>query len=148
MMHKVLSRSYTIPRNMSEEVRYWPRIGMVVSRETAEQFLSKLSGGDVGSILDEDLDEFVAVVPVTVTEMEGELDILFNNPPIEGVVVFDEMNNAILELMEFERNRKQFIMSAKADGMTKDEAKTAYETAKGLLVKKHLPDSGESDEEE
>ncbi len=148
MIHKVLSRSYTIPINMSEEVRYWPRIGMMVSREIAEQFLSKLSGGGVGSILDEDLDEFVAVVPLTVTELEVELDVLFDNPPLEEEVVFDEMNQAILDLMDFESNRKQFILDAKADGMTMDEAKTAYETAKAVLVKKHLPESDESEEEE
>ena len=147
MSHKVLSRSYTIPLNMSEEVRYWPRIGMRVSRNIAEQFLSKLSGGDVGSILDEDLDEFVAVVPITVHEMETELEVLFKNPPLEEVVVFDDMNQAILDLMEFESNRKRFILERKSEGMDMDEAKKAYETAKGLLVKKHLPDSGEEEEE-
>jgi len=132
---------------MGEEVRYWPRIGMKVSRQTADQFLSKLSGGDVGSILDEDLDEFVAVVPVTQHELNAELDILFTNPPIEEEVVFDELNQAILELMTFESNRKQFLLDRKSEGMDMDEAKTAYETAKGVLVKKHLPDSGESEEE-
>jgi hypothetical protein len=146
MIHKVLSRSYTIPLNMSEEeVRYWPRIGMRVSRNIAEQFLSKLSGGDVGSILDEDLDEFVAVVPITVHEMETELDVLFKNPALEEVVVFDDMNQAILDLMEFESNRKRFILDRKSEGMDMDEAKKAYETAKGLLVKKHLPDSEEEE---
>jgi len=148
MIYKVLSRSYTIPTIMSEEVRYWPRIGMKVSREVAEQFLSKLSGGEVGSILDEDLDEFVAVVPVTQHELNTELEILFSNPPLEDAVVFDESNQAILELMDFESNRKQFILDRKAEGMDMDEAKTAYETAKGVLVKKYLPDSEESDEEE
>jgi hypothetical protein len=133
---------------MSEEVRYWPRIGMKVSREIAEQFLSKLSGGEVGSILDEDLDEFVAVVPLTVTEMEAELDVLFTNPPLEEPIVFDEANQAILELMDFESNRKQFILDRKAEGMEMDEAKTAYEAAKGALVKKYLPDTEESEEEE
>tara|TARA_B100000745_G_scaffold241108_1_gene163565 strand:+ start:990 stop:1436 length:447 start_codon:yes stop_codon:yes gene_type:complete len=148
MIHKVLSRSYTIPLNMSEEVRYWPRIGMKVSREVADQFLAKLSGGEVGSILDEDLDEFVAVVPITVHELNTELDILFTNPALEGEIVFDEVNQAILELMTFESNRKQFILDCKSEGMTMEEAKTAYETAKGVLVKKYLPDSGESEEEE
>jgi hypothetical protein len=131
-----------------EEVRYWPRIGMKVSRQTADQFLSKLSGGDVGSILDEDLDEFIAVVPITQHELNTELDILFTNPAIEEEVVFDELNQAILELMTFESNRKQFILERKSEGMKMDEAKTAYETAKALLVKKYLPDSGESEEEE
>lgn len=132
---------------MSEEVRYWPRIGMKVNKETAEQFLSKLSGGEVGNILDEDLEEFVAVVPITVHELNTELEVLFDNPPLEEEVVFDELNTAILELMAFESNRKQFILDCKSEGMAMDEAKTEYEKAKALLVKKHLPDN-ESDEEE
>ena len=52
------------------EVRYWPRIGMRVDKETADSFISKLVGaGDVGSILYESLEEFVAVVPVTPTTL-------------------------------------------------------------------------------
>jgi hypothetical protein len=128
------------------EVRYWPRIGMRVDKETADSFISKLvGGGDVGSILDDDLDEFVAVVPVTPGTLTKEIELLFDAPEEEETPAFDDVNTAILELMDFESKRKSFLVAHKADGMTMDEAKEAYDVAKANLVRVHL---GLDEEEE
>ena len=134
------------------EVRYWPRIGMRVEREVADAFLDKLADASVGSILDEDLDEFVNVTPLSRQELNRELDELFENPPDPDSPSFDEFNSAILELMDFEANRKEFILECKAEGMTLDESKVAYENAKAELVRNHLDipnvDAAPQDEEE
>jgi hypothetical protein len=39
-----------------QELRYWDRLGMYVSRTDAEDFISK--AGATGAVLDEDLEEF------------------------------------------------------------------------------------------
>jgi hypothetical protein len=133
------------------EVRYWPRIGMRVEREVAEAFLDKLADVSVGSILDEDLDEFVNVTPLSREELNRELNKLFENPPDPTAPAFDEFNSAILGLMDFEANRKEFILECKAEGMTLDEAKVAYENGKAELVREHLDipnmDTPQDDEE-
>ena len=127
------------------EVRYWPRIGMRVDRETADSFISKLVVGDVGSILDEDIDEFVAVTPLTPTVLTKEIETLFSSPVEDTSPEFDEVNMAILELMAFEGERKSFIMERKEEGMTTEEAKEAYDIAKANLVKKHMPEKEEEE---
>jgi len=127
------------------EVRYWPRIGMRVDRETADSFIGKLVVGDVGSILDEDIDEFIAVTPLTPETLRREVETLFSTPLEDIEPVFDEVNLAILELMAFEGQRKSFLMECKAEGMTTDEAKTAYDVAKADLVRKHLPEKEEEE---
>jgi|TARA_B110000914_G_C15071166_1_gene268469 hypothetical protein len=121
------------------EVRYWPRIGMRVDKETADSFISKLVGaGDVGSILDDSLEEFIAVVPVTPTTLTKEIELLFEAPAEDETPAFDEVNIAILELMDFESKRKSFLLAHKEDGMTMEEAKEAYDVAKANLVRVHL----------
>tara|TARA_B110000444_G_scaffold209792_1_gene204819 strand:- start:234 stop:623 length:390 start_codon:yes stop_codon:yes gene_type:complete len=127
------------------EVRYWPRIGMRVDRETADSFISKLVVGDVGSILDEDIDEFVAVTPLTPETLSKEIDTLFASPLEDSEPIFDEVNLAILELMTFEGQRKSFIMERKAEGMSTEDAKEAYDIAKADLVRKHLPEKEEEE---
>ena len=127
------------------EVRYWPRIGMRVGRATADSFIGKLIVGDVGSILDEDIDEFIAVTPLTPEKLRREVEILFSAPAEDIEPEFDEVNMAILELMAFEGERKSFIMERKEEGMSTDDAKTAYDVAKADLVRKHLPEKEEEE---
>jgi len=131
------------------EIRYWPRIGMRVERKAAEQFIDKLVSNtmEAGSRLDDDLEEFVNIVTLTPAELQAEIDLLFANPPDLEAPAFDEFNSAILELMEFESNRKKYILAKKAEGMTLEEAKEAYNVEKASMVRHHL-DLPEPSEEE
>ena len=131
------------------EIRYWPRIGMRVERKAAEQFIDKLVANtmEAGSRLDDDIEEFVNIVTLTPAELQAEIDLLFENPPDLEAPAFDEFNSAILELMEFESNRKKYILDKKAEGMTLEEAKEAYDVEKASMVRHHL-DLPEPSEEE
>ncbi len=41
----------------TEETRYWPRVGLYVTRKTAKEFISRM--GNSGKVLDDDIEEFV-----------------------------------------------------------------------------------------
>ena len=132
------------------EIRYWPRIGMRVEKKAAEEFIEKImSDGSKGSVLDDDLEEFVNVVPLTAAELHDEINTLFENPPDLESPAYDEFNQAILDLMEFESNRKKYILAKKEEGMTLQEAKDDYEAAKAALVREHLdlPEPEESEDD-
>ena len=131
------------------EIRYWPRIGMRVERKAAEQFIDKLITNtmDGGSRLDDDIEEFVQIQTLTPHELQQEIEELFENPPDLEAPAFDEFNQAIMDLMDFESNRKKFILEKKAEGMSLDEAKEAYDFAKAAMVRTHL-DLPEPSEEE
>ena len=45
-----------MPQTADPEIRYWPRIGLYVSRSDAEEYISKVGGH--GAILDEAIEEF------------------------------------------------------------------------------------------
>ena len=47
---------HTSIMNTEQEMRYWPRVGMKVTKETAEQFISRIVDSVAGSKLDEDLE--------------------------------------------------------------------------------------------
>ena len=130
------------------ELRYWPRIGMRVSKTTAQSFIDRLASGHGGSRLDEDLEEFTTITPVTAQELVLEVETLFANPETSEGVELDPMNLAILELMTYESRRKQYIMEFKEQGMSLEEAKDAYEEGKRALVREHLNLPETSDEEE
>ncbi len=131
------------------EIRYWPRIGMRVEKTAAEQFITKLveNVNSQGSRLDDDLEEFVNIIPLTAEELQEEIELLFHNPPDLEAPAFDDFNSAILELMDFEAKRKEFIMAKKSEGMTLDEAKKEYDLVKASMVRQHL-DIPEPSEEE
>ena len=117
-----------------EEIRYWPRIGMYVNRKFADEWIERL--GITGRVLDDDIEEFVDVDSPTAEELEGEINELFENPFEEAELSTE--NEAIMELIQFESDKKAFILSKKDEGMTLDEAKKAYEETKGDLVREHL----------
>lgn len=120
------------------EIRYWPRIGMPVDKAQAEEIIHRMEESTIGQVLDEDLEEFQTVVPVSSKQLLAEVEDLFDNPPADDVPAFSEDNLAILELMEYEESRKQFIIDAKEKGMTLEEAKEAYESGKAILVRDAL----------
>jgi hypothetical protein len=134
------------------ELRYWPRIGMRVSKTTAQSFIDRLASGHGGSRLDEDLEEFTTITPITAEELVIEVETLFASPESSEGIEMDPMNLAILQLMTYESRRKQYIMEFKESGMSLEEAKEAYEEGKRALVREHLdlpePEDSDSDSEE
>lgn len=132
---------------MSTELRYWDRVGFMVTREQADDILSRMNDA-TGKKLDDDIEEFVEA-RVDIIEVTNELDNLFNNPPASDQMLSED-NLAILALMDFENNKKQFIIDRKAEGMELAEAKEAYEFEKARLVRVSLglPEPEETTEEE
>ena len=132
---------------MSTELRYWDRVGFMVTREQADDILSRMNDA-TGKKLDDDIEEFVEA-RVDIIEVTNELDNLFNNPPVSDQMLSED-NLAILALMDFENNKKQFIVDRKAEGMELAEAKEAYEFEKARLVRESLglPEPEEISEEE
>ena len=147
---EVLSRCPCITGTMTApEMRFWPRIGMRVTRETATQFIERMSLTGGGSRLDEDLEEFTTITPITAVELIAEIEHLFSAPDNpETPEEMDDLNLAILNLMAYEGRRKEIIMAHKEDGLSLEEAKDAYEEGKRELVRQHLDIPEDSDSEE
>ena len=59
-----------------------------------------------------------------------------------------DANQAIIDMMQFEKEKKQFIMDRKADGLEIAEAKQAYEFEKARMVRVALDLPEPVDEEE
>lgn len=117
------------------ELRYWERVGFMVSRDQAEEIASRMNSSS-GKVLDDDIEEFVEA-RTNLNEVLDEIEILFENPPA-GDKTLSEDNQAILALMDFESNKKAFIKEKKAEGMELAEAKEAYEFAKAAFVREAL----------
>jgi len=126
------------------ELRYWDRVGFMVTRAQADDIMSRMNTA-TGKKLDEDMEEFV-MADADMLEVQLEVESLFDNPPVEGESLSDD-NLAIINLMEFEKGKKQFIMDLKSEGMELIEAKQEYENAKSRLVRVAL-DLPEPEEEE
>ena len=92
-----------------EEIRYWPRIGMYVNREFATEWIERL--GITGRVLDEDIEEFIDVESPTAGELEKEIKEIFAQPFEAGELT--QENEAIMNLIEFERGKKAFVLSKK-----------------------------------
>lgn len=117
------------------ELRYWERVGFMVSRDQAEEIASRMNSSS-GKVLDDDIEEFVES-RTNLHEVLDEIEILFENPPT-GDTTLSEDNKAIIALMDFESNKKAFIKEKKAEGMELAEAKEAYEFAKAAFVREAL----------
>lgn len=130
---------------MSTELRYWDRVGFLVTREQAEDIAGRMNSVS-GKALDEDIEEFIEA-RVDIHQVFTEIDTLFNNPP-ESTITLSEDNQAILALMNFENNKKSFIKAKKAEGMELADAKQAYEFEKARLVRESLGLPEPSEEEE
>jgi len=129
---------------MSTELRYWDRVGFLVTREQAEDIAGRMNSVS-GKTLDEDIEEFIEA-RVDINQVFTEIDTLFNSPP-ETSVTLSEDNQAILALMNFENNKKSFIKAKKAEGMELADAKQAYEFEKARLVRESLGLPEPSEEE-
>ncbi len=130
---------------MPQELRYWDRVGFMVSKEQAEEVASRMNTA-TGKKLDEDLEDYVEA-SVDINAVLTEITILFENPPIDDQELSED-NQAIITMMQFEQGKKQFILDRKADGMELADAKQAYEFEKAKLVRValDLPDPVEEEE--
>jgi len=126
----------------TSEMRYWERVGLYVDRKMADEFIERMVGH--GSVLDEDLEEFVTQTVPDAKFLQNEVQALFEAPFEEQELSTD--NQAILDLMTFEGNRKKFIKEKKAEGMTLEEAKEAYKYALDLKVKAAMPEKFDEEE--
>jgi len=127
---------------IAEETRYWERVGMYVTRQFADQWIERI--GVRGQVLDDDLEEFNAIALPDADLLRREINGLFNEAPNLGKVSVE--NQAILALMDFERQRKNFIRDRRQmlldDGLEPSKALTTakedYDVAKEVLVRDAL----------
>jgi len=123
----------------AEETRFWPRVGLYVTRASAAGFIERMGG--TGHALDEDLEEFVSPSMPDPKSLAIEIEDLFEEP-YEAQELSTE-NMAILNLMQFESDKKKFIMEKKGEGMTLDEAKDAYRQELHQIVFDSLPEEAQ-----
>ena len=88
------------------ETRYWPRIGLRVTKELALQFAERMDGK--ASYYDDQMEEFV------MTENDSgsaniEVEKLFSNPDVSDEVA-DAEQTVILKSMELHKQRREKII--------------------------------------
>ncbi len=123
----------------SDETRFWPRVGLYVTRKSAAEFIERMGG--TGHSLDEDMEEFVTPGVPDPMSLGNEIDELFANPYEEQKISTENM--AILNLMQFESDKKKYILEKKGEGMTLDEAKDAYKQELHQIVFDSLPEEAQ-----
>jgi len=129
----------------TQEMRYWPRLGIYVSRTDAESYCSKVGGQHTH--LDDDLEEFIPVSTHDEKALLTEVATLFDNPPVEAPPLADDIE-IMLRAIEFEENRVATIKKwIKEDGMDKQEAKDRFQKEMDLLVREALDLPEETEQE-
>ena len=118
------------------ETRYWERVGFRITLEQGHELINRMDHTGAGKVLDDDIEEFVAPDTPTPEVLSAELNDLFSAD--DDDLTLSEDNAAIISLMAFENERKQFILDQKAQGLTLEESKEAYENAKAQMVRAHL----------
>ena len=117
---------------MSEqELRYWDRLGFYITRADADEFISK--AGNIGAVLDEDLEEFTPRSGVSQDSLRKEVNALFEKPFVE--VSLSSENNAILIALEFEKTRPARVKELKKEGFTTEEAKEMFKQELDIIVR-------------
>ena len=72
---------------MPEELRYWDRVGFLVTREQAEDVSSRMNTA-TGKQLDEEMEEYVEAA-VDLNDVMVEIEVLFNDPPVDETMLSD-----------------------------------------------------------
>jgi hypothetical protein len=109
---------------MSQELRYWDRVGMYVTREFAEEWAEKLksgSDGTRGKYLDDDIEEYILPEIVSVVTIKNEVEELFNSP--FETIELPKDTQAIIKVNEMEKKKVSRIKALKAEGYSLQEAK-------------------------
>ena len=127
----------------TEEVRYWNRLGLYVTRADAEEYIAKAGGA--GAVLDETIEEFTPASSSSPEVLRSELDRLFEAPFEEGEMT--QENQAILAAISIEQNRIPRIKELMAEGMSKDEAKAKFNTEMEAFMRGSLGLPDETDAE-
>ncbi len=117
-----------------QELRYWDRLGFYVTRAVAVDFINK--AGNIGAVLDEDLEEFTPRSGVSQDSLRKEVNLLFEKPFVE--VSLSSENNAILIALEFEKTRPARVKELKKEGFTTEEAKEMFKQELDNLVRDSL----------
>jgi hypothetical protein len=129
---------------MSEmEMRYWPRLGIYVTKVDAESYISKV--GDGHSHLDDDIEEFVPVSSPEPDALRVEIEDLFGKPQTESPTPSDEIMKMV-EVIQFEEQRVPLIKKwIKEEGMEKKDAKDRFQAEMDIMVRDALglPDETE-----
>jgi len=123
-----LSRLLYQLKNMTEEeIRFWPRVGMYVTKEFAEEWITRIVDSDStsGRYLDDDLEEFTSSNVVGPSSLKREIDRLFEAPFEEGELSPEVQ--AIMVAEEMQHNKKNRIVELKKEGLTLEDAKLQYE---------------------
>lgn len=128
---------------MTDEIRYWPRLGLYVSRADAEEYI--LKSGGAGSLLNEDLEEFVPTSPVPAEVLRMEVEDLFSKPFVH--VELSSENNTILAALEMEKSRPARVKELKAEGHTTEEAKEIFQRELDAIVRQALDLPDETEQE-
>tara|TARA_R110002012_G_scaffold318539_1_gene537147 strand:- start:5534 stop:5968 length:435 start_codon:yes stop_codon:yes gene_type:complete len=128
---------------METEIRYWPRIGLYVSRTDAEEYIAK-SGG-AGAVLDETIEEFTPMATTSPEALRAEVEMLFAKPFSKGDLSTENM--AILGAISMEQSRIPRIKELMAEGMEKVEAKAVFEQELDVFVRESLGLPDETDAE-
>tara|TARA_B100000686_G_scaffold150276_1_gene157532 strand:- start:783 stop:1265 length:483 start_codon:yes stop_codon:yes gene_type:complete len=133
---------------MSEmEMRYWPRLGIYVTRADAEAYISKVGGQH--TYADDDLEEFVPAPSLNAESLTVEVEHLFEQPPLEAPEPSDEIKQMIA-IIQFEEQRVPLIKKwIKEEGMDKQEAKDRFQAEMDAMVRDALglPDETEHEKE-
>ena len=126
-------------------MRYWPRLGIIVSRADAEAYIGKVGGQH--TYADDDLDEFVHAPTHSPEALAVEVQELFDNPALEAPAPSDEIK-LMLKVIEFEEQRVPTIKKwIKEDGMDKQEAKDRFQAEMDLMVREALGLPEETEQE-
>ena len=110
---------------MSDNVRYWDRVGMYVTKEFADDWIERISmneGESAGRYLADDIDEFEdSTVGASLGQLRREVEKLFEEEFKE--VELPPSTRAIIVATEMEQNKKNRLRELIAEGMDKEDAK-------------------------
>lgn len=117
------------------ERRFWDRVGLHVTKNQAYEWVEKVSTGPAaGEYLVDDVEEFTQVTAPGAETLSREIESLFEMDPADIDVQVDPLTQSILDAIEMETNKMTRLRELLADGLTKPEAKEAYQKEMGLLV--------------
>ena len=110
---------------MNDNVRYWDRVGMYVTKEFAEEWIERVNaqeGDSAGRYLAEDIDEYEdSTIGASSGQLRREIEKLFEEDFKE--VELPPSTRAIIVASEMEKNKKNRLRELMAEGMEKQEAK-------------------------
>ena len=110
---------------MNDNVRYWDRVGMYVTREFAEEWIERVNaqdGDSAGRYLADDIDEYEdSTIGASAGQLRREIEKLFEEDFKE--VELPPSTRAIVVASEMEQNKKNRLRELMAEGMEKAEAK-------------------------